>query len=129
MSTSFYHKVSYDQWKIIKPHLPKAKSTGRPRLNSRTVFNEIFGYWIPEQNGIISLKNLGMGTVFIMNFANGVISEFLKKFYAHAGNFISWKCILHFAEHISMQKVREKSWAIKILELHAAAKPQKFTYL
>ena len=44
MSKSFYHTISDNQWEIIEPHLPKAKSTGRPALNSRTVFNAIF--WV-----------------------------------------------------------------------------------
>ena len=34
MSNSFYHTISDNQWKIIEPHLPKAKSTGRPGLNT-----------------------------------------------------------------------------------------------
>lgn len=44
MSEIFYHKITDEQWEIIKSHLPKPKSTGRPALNSRTVFNAIF--WI-----------------------------------------------------------------------------------
>lgn len=44
MSESFYHKITDEQWKIIEPHLPKPKSTGRPALNSRTVFNAIL--WV-----------------------------------------------------------------------------------
>ena len=44
MSNSFYHAISDSQWKIIEPHLPKPKSTGRPALNPRTVFNAIF--WV-----------------------------------------------------------------------------------
>ena len=44
MSESFYHKITDEQWKIIEPHLPKPKSTGRPALNPRKVFNAIF--WI-----------------------------------------------------------------------------------
>ena len=44
MSETFYHKITDEQWKIIEPHLPKPKSTGRPALNSRTVFNAIF--WV-----------------------------------------------------------------------------------
>lgn len=46
MSSSFYHTITDSQWKIIEPHLPKAKNTGRPRLNSRTVFNAIL--WVLE---------------------------------------------------------------------------------
>ena len=44
MSKSFYHTIGDNQWEIIEPHLPKAKSTGRPGLNPRTVFNAIF--WV-----------------------------------------------------------------------------------
>ncbi|MBR5913841.1 MAG: IS5 family transposase [Selenomonadaceae bacterium] len=47
MSNTFYHgrySVTNEQWKIIEPHLPKSKSTGRPCLNPRTVFNAIL--WI-----------------------------------------------------------------------------------
>ena len=42
MSKSFYHKITDEQWKIIEPHLPKPKSTGRPGINPRTAFNAIF---------------------------------------------------------------------------------------
>ena len=45
-----YHKITDEQWKIIEPHLPKPKSTGRPGINPRTAF---FGCWIQEQNGDI----------------------------------------------------------------------------
>ena len=41
MSEKFYHEITDKQWAIIAPHLPKAKSTGRPSLNQRTVFNAI----------------------------------------------------------------------------------------
>ena len=59
MSKSFYHRISDSQWEIIEPHLPKAKSTGRPALNSRTVFDAIFWVldsgakwrYIPEEFG------------------------------------------------------------------------------
>ena len=44
MSKTFYHKVSDKQWEIIEPHLPKAKTTGRPALDSRVVFDAIF--WV-----------------------------------------------------------------------------------
>lgn len=44
MSKLFYHKITDEQWKIIEPHLPKPKSTGRPGINPRTAFNAIF--WI-----------------------------------------------------------------------------------
>ena len=44
MSKSFYYKITDEQWEIIEPYLPKAKSTGRPSLDSRTVFNAIL--WI-----------------------------------------------------------------------------------
>lgn len=44
MSKLFYHTVTDTQWKIIEPHLPKTKSTGRPSLNPRTVFNAIL--WV-----------------------------------------------------------------------------------
>ena len=44
MSKLFYHTVSLAQWEIIEPHLPKPKSTGRPSLNPRTVFDAIF--WV-----------------------------------------------------------------------------------
>ena len=46
MSEIFYHKITDKQWKIIEPCLPQAKSTGRPRLDSRTVFNAIL--WVLE---------------------------------------------------------------------------------
>ena len=42
MSETFYHKITDEQWKIIEPHLPKPKSTGRPGINPRTAFNAIF---------------------------------------------------------------------------------------
>lgn len=42
MSKSFYHKITDEQWKIIEPHLPKPKSTGRRGINPRTAFNAIF---------------------------------------------------------------------------------------
>lgn len=42
MSKSFYHKITDEQWKIIEPHLPKPKFTGRPGINPRTAFNAIF---------------------------------------------------------------------------------------
>ena len=59
MSKSFYHTISDTQWEIIEPHLPKSKSTGRPPLNSRIVFNAIFWVldsgakwrYIPEEFG------------------------------------------------------------------------------
>ena len=59
MSKSFYHTISDNQWEIIEPHLPKQKSTGRPGLNPRTVFNAIFWVldsgakwrYIPEEFG------------------------------------------------------------------------------
>lgn len=44
MSKLFYHTVTDTQWKIIEPHLPKTKNTGRPSLNPRTVFNAIL--WV-----------------------------------------------------------------------------------
>ena len=44
MSKLFYHTVTDTQWKIIEQHLPKTKSTGRPSLNPRTVFNAIL--WV-----------------------------------------------------------------------------------
>ena len=44
MSKSFYHIISDNHRKIIEPHLPKPKSTGRPGLNPRIVFNAIF--WV-----------------------------------------------------------------------------------
>ena len=46
MSEIFYHKITDKQWKIIEPCLPQAKSTGRPSLDSRTVFNAIL--WVLE---------------------------------------------------------------------------------
>ena len=47
MSNSFYHErycLTKTQEEIIKPLLPKAKSTGRPALNPLVVFNAIL--WI-----------------------------------------------------------------------------------
>ena len=44
MSEKFYHEVTDKQWEIIKAQLPKPKTTGRPALNPRTVFNAIL--WI-----------------------------------------------------------------------------------
>ena len=44
MSEKFYHEVTDKQWVIIEPKLPRPRSTGRPSLNPRTVFNAI--YWI-----------------------------------------------------------------------------------
>ena len=47
VSNVFYHgrySVTNEQWKIIEPLLPKPKSTGRPCLNPRTVFNAVL--WI-----------------------------------------------------------------------------------
>ena len=44
MSKSFYYTISDNYRKIIEQHLPKPKSTGRPDLNPRTVFNVIF--WV-----------------------------------------------------------------------------------
>lgn len=41
MSETFYQKITDNQWQIIETCLPKVKSTGRPGLNSRTVFNAI----------------------------------------------------------------------------------------
>lgn len=41
MSERFYHEVTDKQWAIIEPHLPKPRSTGRPNLNPRIVFNAI----------------------------------------------------------------------------------------
>jgi transposase len=41
MSETFYQTVTDNQWKIIEHCLPKPKSTGRPSLNSRKVFNAI----------------------------------------------------------------------------------------
>ena len=55
----FRYSVTNAQWEIIEPLLPKAKSTGRPGLNPRTVFNAIMfvlsggGAWrdIPKESG------------------------------------------------------------------------------
>ena len=47
MSNSFYHErycLTKAQREIIEPLLPAPKSTGRPALNSLTVFNAIL--WI-----------------------------------------------------------------------------------
>ena len=41
MSERFYHEVTDKQWAIIEPYLPEPKSTGRPNLNARKVFNAI----------------------------------------------------------------------------------------
>ena len=46
MSEGFYHEITDKQWKIIEPNLPKQKSTGRPSLDARKVFNAI--YWVLE---------------------------------------------------------------------------------
>ena len=47
MSNTFYHgrySLTNEQWRVIEPLLPSAKSTGRPGLNPRNVFNAIL--WI-----------------------------------------------------------------------------------
>jgi transposase len=41
MSETFYQIVTDNQWEIIESCLPKTKTTGRPCLNPRTVFNAI----------------------------------------------------------------------------------------
>ena len=75
MSKSFYHKITDEQWKIIEPHLPKPKSTGRQGINPRTVFNAIF--WMLDSGA-----KWRYGTVFIIFFASGSTWGFLKKFYS-----------------------------------------------
>ena len=64
MSEIFYHKITDKQWEIIEPCLPQAKSAGRPRLDSRTVFNAILRVlesgakwrYVPQEFGTLRAK-------------------------------------------------------------------------
>lgn len=94
---------------------------------------QFFGYWTQEQSGDTFRKNLEIGTAFIINFANGAIRAFLRKFYnlwlIIVENIISWRWTRLFARFISTPQVQENFSEIKILELRAGAKRPKFTLL
>ena len=106
MSETFYHKITDEQWKIIKSHLPKPKSTGRPALDSRTVFNAIF--WILDSGAKWRYLPEKFGNW------NSIYHKFRKWIEAGVFEKILQKSIQHFAKFISMLQVLVKFLEIRI---------------
>ena len=108
MSNSFYHKrycLTKTQEEIIKPLLPKAKSTGRPGLNPLIVFNAIL--WI---------------------MSSGAAWRDLPPHFGNRNSIYTclFKLIRCSAKYISTLPVLAKSWAIKQSEYRVAVRTLKF---
>ena len=94
MLNTFYHgrySVTNEQWKIIEPLLPTAKSTGRPGLNPRTVFNAIL--WILSSGAAWRdlPKEFGRWNSVYKKFRNwaeqGVFEKILTSFVSECQNY------------------------------------------
>ena len=133
MSNSFYHEcycLTKTQEEIIKPLLPKAKSTGRPALNPLVVFNAIL--WILSSGA--AWRDLpphyGNWNSIYHKFrswcAQKVFDNILKALVADTDKYLLFKLIRRFAKYISTLPVPAKSWAIKQSEYRGAVRPLKF---
>ena len=82
MSKSFYHKITDEHWKIIEPHLPKPKSTGRQGINPRTAFNAIFWMLDSGAKWRYMPEKFGNWNSIYHIFHKWIDLGFLKKFYS-----------------------------------------------
>ena len=133
MSKSFFHTISDNQWDIIEPHLPKVKTTGRPGLNPRTVFDAIF--WVLDSGAKWRYipQEFGNWNSIYHKFRqwcdSGVFEKILQSLVDNCRKYYLVEMDSTFCKVHQHATVQENFSEIKILELRGAAKLPKFTLL
>ena len=126
MSKSFYHKITDEQWKIIEPHLPKPKSTGRQGINPRTAFNAILGMLDSGAKWRYMPKEFGNWNSIYHIFRKwidlGVFEKILQSLVEKSRKYF----LVEIARFINTPPEHAKFWEIKISGCHAEEKTTKF---